>query len=83
MTSQFVQETNMSEQWVKLPIKLALALVIVLLISSAMAVSAAVEVGDKAPDFTLGSVDGKSDLKLSSYTDKPTILVFWVSWRCV
>lgn len=38
-----------------------------------------VAVGDKAPDFKLDSLDGKT-IKLSDYTNKPTLLVFWVSW---
>jgi peroxiredoxin len=42
--------------------------------------SALLAVGDKAPDFQLGSVDGKSTVKLSDYTNQPTLLVFWVSW---
>lgn len=40
----------------------------------------AVNTGDKAPDFQLKSLDGKSTIKLSDYTTKPTLLVFWVSW---
>lgn len=40
----------------------------------------AVSAGDKAPDFSLGSVTGKTTIKLSSYTKKPTLLVFWASW---
>lgn len=42
---------------------------------------AEVSAGDKAPDFTLGSVDGNGTVKLSDYTVEPTLLVFWVSWR--
>ena len=40
----------------------------------------AIGVGDKAPDFQLGSTDGKTVVALSSFTDKPTVLVFWASW---
>ena len=43
-------------------------------------VAAAVVVGDKAPDFQLGSVDGKTTIKLSDYTTKPTLLIFWAGW---
>lgn len=43
-------------------------------------VIAAVKEGDKAPDFALLNIDGKSTMKLSDYTNKPTLLVFWVSW---
>lgn len=56
---------------------LALALIGIFLVSPNWA---AVGVGDKAPDFQLGSVDGKSTIKLTDYTSKPTVLVFWVSW---
>ncbi len=35
---------------------------------------------DKAADFQLGSIDGNSTVKLSSFTDKATVLVFWASW---
>lgn len=41
---------------------------------------AEISTGKKAPDFTLKSVNGSSDIKLSNYTSKPTILVFYASW---
>jgi peroxiredoxin len=45
------------------------------------AASASVAVGDKAPDFKLTNViDGDKAVKLSDYTNKPTLLVFWASW---
>lgn len=64
--------------------RLALASVLVLVVAvmlvfSPMA-SAGVAVGEKAPNFSLGSVDGKSTIKLSDYTNKPTMLAFWASW---
>lgn len=58
----------------------ALALVVTVALVLAPSASADVSVGDKAPNFTLGSVDGKSSIKLSDYTNKPTMLAFWVSW---
>jgi peroxiredoxin len=58
---------------------LALALALIMLML-ALPVSAAVKVGDKAPDFQLRSVDGRGSVKLSTYLDKPTLLVFWASW---
>jgi len=45
----------------------------------AVSALAAVSVGDKAPNFTLDSING-SATSLSSVTDKPTLLVFWASW---
>ncbi len=61
--------------------RVALAFVLVLTaVAMVTPLWAAVAVGDKAPSFKLGSVDGKSTVDLSSYTDKPTLLVFWASW---
>ena len=54
-----------------------LALIVMAFVSPC---AAAVVVGDKAPDFQLGSVDGKTTIKLSDYTTKPTLLVFWAGW---
>lgn len=65
--------------------KLAIALVsapvlaLIFIVAAAPAFSAVV-VGDKAPDFTLGNISGNGSVKLSDYTSKPTLLVFWVSW---
>ncbi len=46
-----------------------------------MAVSAPgrVNVGDKAPDFTLRSLDGQ-DVSLSDYRGKKLVLFMWASW---
>ena len=33
-------------------------------------------VGDSAPDFTLKSKDGKSEVQLSKLRDKPVVLIF-------
>ncbi|OES46116.1 redoxin domain-containing protein [Domibacillus iocasae] len=38
-----------------------------------------IEVGDKAPDFTLQRVDGK-EVKLSDYEGKKVFLNFWATW---
>jgi peroxiredoxin len=57
-----------------------LLLVILLIVALPLCLSAAVAAGDKAPDFKLDNVDGKSTVTLSDYTDKPTLLVFWASW---
>ena len=35
--------------------------------------------GDKAPDFSLKSVDGKT-IRLSDYKDKVVIVDFWATW---
>ena len=51
-----------------------------LLMTLTSPVSADVSAGDKAPDFQLGNVNGSDVVKLSNYTTKPTLLVFWVSW---
>lgn len=35
------------------------------------------KLGDKAPDFTLRKMEGKGEVRLSSFTDKkPVVLVF-------
>ena len=56
---------------------------VVLIVTSAL-MSSALSVGSKAPDFQLSLFSGKT-VKLSDYTDKPTLLVFWASWcpHCV
>lgn len=38
-----------------------------------------VKLGDKAPQFTLPSLDG-SDISLSDYEGKKLILFMWASW---
>jgi peroxiredoxin len=38
------------------------------------------DVGDAAPDFTVKTVDGKDDLKLSAYKGKYVLLDFWATW---
>lgn len=38
-----------------------------------------VNVGDKAPDFTLRSLDGR-DVSLSDYAGKRVALFIWASW---
>lgn len=43
-------------------------------------VMAMINVGDKAPDFKLDIINGKGSIRLSDYTNKPTLLVFWASW---
>lgn len=53
----------------------AISILAVLLLAAQ--VFAEVKVGDKAPTFTLDNIDGKSTVKLSDLTTKPTILVFW------
>ena len=62
--------------------KIVVALVMTtLIIASAISISQAdIAVGKKAPDFSMRSVSGGSDIKLSSFTDKPTLLVFYASW---
>ncbi len=42
-------------------------------------VSAEVAVGNKAPEFKLTTMEGKT-ISLSQFTDKPTLLVFWATW---
>jgi cytochrome c biogenesis protein CcmG/thiol:disulfide interchange protein DsbE len=37
------------------------------------------QVGDRAPDFTATTLDGKA-VSLSDYAGKPVILNFWASW---
>lgn len=61
---------------------LASALLLVMAVALIVAPSGLAEVaaGDKAPNFVLGSVDGKSFVKLSDYSGKPTMVAFWVSW---
>lgn len=56
-----------------------LLLVVFIFCLLAIPAYAGIAAGDKAPDFQLGSVDGQSTVKLSTYTTEPTLLVFWLS----
>jgi peroxiredoxin len=38
------------------------------------------KVGQKAPDFTLASVRGDGDIKLTDFRGKTTVIIFWASW---
>ena len=58
----------------------ALVLALIIVAYAATISAAAVAVGQKAPDFKLHSVSGSSDIKLTDFSDKPTLLVFYVSW---
>ena len=40
---------------------------------------AGIEIGDRAPDFTLETLDGKK-VSLSDYQGKKVILNFWATW---
>ncbi|MCE5200078.1 MAG: TlpA disulfide reductase family protein [Armatimonadota bacterium] len=53
------------------------AAIAIILASSAMAATA---VGDKAPNFKLDSLSGSNTVKLSDFSGKPTVVVFWASW---
>lgn len=68
----------------KLVIAAVIALFAMTLVTTSALVCAALSVGQKAPDFNLTSFDGKT-LKLTDYSGKPTVLVFWASWcpHCV
>ena len=45
----------------------------------AVSVLGRVDVGDKAPDFTLRSLDGR-DVSLSDYRGKKVVVFMWASW---
>lgn len=57
-----------------------LAATLLLITLIAVRTPAAVGVGDKAPGFKLGNVEGKGTIDLSDYSGKPTVVVFWASW---
>jgi len=56
-----------------------IAATMAIFILSACAQSSALEVGDKAPDFTLTDISGKS-VSLSEFKGKVVILDFFASW---
>jgi len=69
----YLRKESIMRRYTTLPVP-----VIILTLACTMAL--ALSVGSKAPDFQLRSVDGKSIIKLSDYSDKPTLLVFWATW---
>lgn len=58
----------------------AILTALVILPALACSMALALSVGSKAPDFQLKSVDEKSTIKLSDYSGKPTLVVFWANW---
>jgi len=58
-----------------LPALLALAVA-----TSAGWAALAADIGSAAPDFRFDNVTGGPQIHLSDNFDKPTVLVFWVSW---
>lgn len=55
----------------------AMMLIVTVLASTA---GMAATVGSQAPDFQFQSLINGQDIRLSDNFDKPTVLVFWVSW---
>ena len=47
--------------------------------SAADSIKTGIKVGERAPDFTLPSING-SDVSLSSFRGKKVLLNFWASW---
>ena len=58
-----------------LPTLLAMAVV-----TFAAGAAIAADMGGTAPDFSFDSIKDGSTIHLSDNFDKPTVLVFWVSW---
>ncbi len=60
------------------------AMLAIALVAASALICAALSVGSKAPDFKLDEFNGGT-IRLSDYTNKPTVLVFWASWcpHCV
>jgi len=55
------------------------AFLLALILTTTAAITATNQ-GDNATDFQLPNLDGQSVMQLYDYLDKPTLLVFWVSW---
>ncbi len=53
-----------------------LLLLLLLLLLAGGCASTAIKVGDRAPDFQLSSLDGRT-VKLSDFRGKPILLSFW------
>ena len=78
LTSEFMKGVS-SNMKTKLSIILIISITVALMMAGCGGATTGPEVGNKAPDFNLQTIDGQS-LGLSDFHGRPVMVSFWATW---